>query len=231
MIRLDLSTTRAAGLEVLLGGSEAPRKDTSDNAGSVKMTFVLPGTPPATHWLARVPAPGFQHQHSFPQETFVFEQQLDQGIVGPVFAGRVAGDETAPVVAKVALYEAETRMLLHEATIYRQLQHLQGRAIPHVFGVFACRAFTVLVLAHRGARIAQMSELSNSQRLSLYEVLKLVHRWGVVHGDLRADNIVVADDGVPSLIDFSHARKHQCLGASLCEELCEARSFFFPRNA
>ncbi|KAJ6590943.1 hypothetical protein DFH09DRAFT_908019 [Mycena vulgaris] len=194
------------------------------------MTFTLPGSPPATHWLARVPNPGCESHNPFVQETFTFDQQLDQGIVGPVFAGSVAGGDSgsacAAVVAKVALYEAETRILLHEAAIYRQLQRLQGRVVPRVFGLFACRTFTVLVLAHRGARVSHMAELSRSQRASLYEDLKTVHQLGMVDGDLRAENIVVADDGVPSLIDFSHAGTHRCLGPAVCEELREGLTFF-----
>ncbi|KAJ7704453.1 hypothetical protein B0H17DRAFT_911747, partial [Mycena rosella] len=110
-------------------------------------------------------------------------------------------------------------VLLHEAAVYRQLRSVQGLAVPRVFGVFACRAFTVLILAHCGTRVTQTGELSRAQRASLYADLGTVHRWGVVHGDLRAENIVVADDGVASLIDFSHAGTHRCLGPLLCEEL------------
>ncbi|KAJ7084049.1 hypothetical protein B0H15DRAFT_784534 [Mycena belliarum] len=116
-------------------------------------------------------------------------------------------------------------MLLHEAAMYRHLRPLQGRTVPRVYGLFACRTFTVLVLAHCGARVAQIGDFSEGQRAALYESLWSVHRWGVVHGDLRTENIVVSGDGTPTLIDFSHAGSHQCHDASSCEELRAARSF------
>lgn len=135
------------------------------------MTFGLPGTPPATHWLKRLPAPASDPGHrqnpvataTHETSAITLDQQLEQGIIGPVFAGSVDG---ALVVAKVALYEAETRILLHEAAIYRRLARLQGRVVPRIFGVFSsrCRGFTVLVMAHRGTPVTQIGELSASQR-------------------------------------------------------------------
>ncbi|KAJ7507158.1 hypothetical protein B0H11DRAFT_193182 [Mycena galericulata] len=249
MIRLDLSTTRSAGLDMILVGGQ---KGSFDEVGSVQMSFAVPGNPPATHLLKRVSVPGSDSGHlqinPAPHIAFSLDEQLEQGIVGPVFAGRAmvtaAGGvpESLPVVAKVALYEEETRILLHEAAMYRRLEHAQGRVVPRVFGVFAGRAFLVLVLAHRGAGIPQMAELSLAQRyilllcfdaISEVDALGLrctatsrrLHGWGVAHGDLRTDNIVVSDAEVPSLIDLSHARMHLCLGPFECEELHEGRSF------
>ncbi|KAJ7151401.1 hypothetical protein C8R43DRAFT_886703 [Mycena crocata] len=121
-------------------------------------------------------------------------------------------------------------MLLHEAALYARLRSLQGRGLPRMFGLFAGRGLTVLVLTHRGAPLAQMHELGGSQRTALYDALRALHQRGVAHGDLRADNVVVSEDGVPSLIDLSHAWVHRCLGPSGCEELRQARSFFLLRD-
>ncbi|KAJ7028668.1 kinase-like domain-containing protein [Mycena alexandri] len=167
--------------------------------------------------------------------TFTFTEQLEQGIVGPVFAGTLrplkgAGarflSSPVPVVAKVALHPAETHLLLQEAAIYARLSHLQGSAIPRIFGVFAGRAFAVLVMAHVGGQVDQIGTLNREQRASLYSGLERLHAGGVLHGDLRAENVVVSATGVPSLIDLSHARVHQCKGAAVCEELREGKALF-----
>jgi hypothetical protein len=48
----------------------------------------------------------------------------------------------------------------------------------------------------------------------------------VQHGDLRADNVVVSSDGLPSLIDLSHARAHACKGEGACAELRDGWALF-----
>ena len=58
----------------------------------------------------------------------------------------------------------------------------------------------------------------------LLEELSLIHERGVLHGDLRAPNIVL-QNGSAHFIDFSHGYEHQCTGHATCFELIEARRF------
>ncbi|KAJ6588305.1 hypothetical protein B0H19DRAFT_922735 [Mycena capillaripes] len=141
------------------------------------------------------------------------------------------GDAPVRVVAKVALHPPEAALLRHEAAMYARAGSLQGGALPRVFGVFASRGrsherlgsdgLTVLVMSHRGGRVELEAAVS-----SLYITLEQLHKHGVSHGDLRAENVVVSRAGVPSLIDLSHARAHVCGGEAACKELSEARAFF-----
>ncbi|KAJ7178077.1 hypothetical protein C8R46DRAFT_1075743 [Mycena filopes] len=272
---LTLSTSRAADLAVIFREGEHPKAGSTElhptprplrcvpvqqqhSKRLVRMTFTLPGTPPATHYLEPVPARGhapLPHDSDSPDRPrrtypyaytcYTLDEQLEQGVVGPVFAGTlqlqllktrhdVKPLHTAfvPVVAKIALHPPETALLLHEAAIYARVAHLQGSALPRVFSlsrsVSAGGAFTVLVLAYAGAAVprGQIYALSTAQRASLYADLERLHAGGVLHGDLRAENIVVSAAGAPSLIDLSHACVHRCRGAAVCEELREARDFF-----
>ncbi|KAJ6613627.1 hypothetical protein B0H10DRAFT_1805120, partial [Mycena sp. CBHHK59/15] len=100
------------------------------------------------------------------------------------------------------------------------------RDVPWVFGVFACHKFTGLVMQHLGHPVATICELSLPQRWALYNDLTALHECGIVHADVRADNIVVSESGRPSLIDFSHARTHRCPGPLVCEELRQSLSIF-----
>ena len=64
---------------------------------------------------------------------------------------------------------------------------------------------------------AERMRLSIAQRVRLFrsvcQVVHYVHQKGVVHRDLKADNILVTHDGVVKLVDFGIA-KHMAPGAS-----------------
>ncbi|KAF8208164.1 hypothetical protein K438DRAFT_1961678 [Mycena galopus ATCC 62051] len=162
MLRLDLAAERKAELDAMFGGLQDVVEDEescSDDAAAagkrVKMAFSLPGGPTATHYLERVPVgvPSVEDASSF-----TFDTQLEQGVVGPVFAGTLVSGGDAqcrglgmgrriraapvPVVAKVALHAAETVLLMHEAAMYARAARLQGGVLPEVYGVFETRART-----------------------------------------------------------------------------------------
>jgi serine/threonine protein kinase len=47
-----------------------------------------------------------------------------------------------------------------------------------------------------------MPEKSKEQIDHLYKAIKLLHENGIVHGDLHGKNVIMADDGMPRIIDF-----------------------------
>ena len=57
---------------------------------------------------------------------------------------------------------------------------------------------------------AKSSDLSMPQRLALFmrvcEAVQFAHQNFVVHRDLKPDNILVAEDGTPRLLDFGTAK-------------------------
>ncbi|GJJ71714.1 hypothetical protein EMPS_04071 [Entomortierella parvispora] len=98
--------------------------------------------------------------------------------------------------------------LLHEVAIYEELEELQGKFIPHV--VFAGVSYGVeMVLATEfaGANIKER-RLNEADRNKIREALKAIHEHGVVHGDLRLQNIVVQQENGHSkffFIDFGRS--------------------------
>lgn len=48
-------------------------------------------------------------------------------------------------------------------------------------------------------------EKSKEQIDHLYKAIKILHENGIVHGDLHGKNVVIADDGMPRIIDFGHS--------------------------
>ena len=49
--------------------------------------------------------------------------------------------------------------------------------------------------------------LSFEQKQRVMGTLKEIHGRGFIHGDIRNENILVDDDGKPSIIDFGFAKQ------------------------
>ncbi|KAJ7704639.1 hypothetical protein B0H14DRAFT_3526683 [Mycena olivaceomarginata] len=209
MLRLDLATERRAELDAILGGAgracvlEAEARNESE---SVRMTFSLPGGPTATHYLERVrdgatTAPA--HLDDAPGPAFVFDTPLERGLLWGRYLGK--GDTGG----------TNTKS--------------EGPAQVRVVAKVALHAAETALLVHEAAMYARAARLQGGvlpEVVSLYISLALLHAHGVQHGDLRADNVVVSSDGLPSLIDLSHARAHACKGEGACAELRDGRVLF-----
>lgn len=157
-----------------------------------------------------------------PAVEILLSECIGHGVAGQVFVGTTDNEVYA---LKVAPWKSGGEMLQREADIYRVLLDLQGRCIPKVFGFFSSEYLKVLIMEYSGSTVQDVSDLSMDQRShQLLEELCLIHERGVVHGDLRAENIVL-QNGSPHPIDFSHGSEHQCTGRTMCSELIEARQF------
>lgn len=97
-------------------------------------------------------------------------------------------------------------MFLHEASVWYPLNH------PHVVKLFgAChvgKRFFVCEFAPHGTLRSFLSHRRENGRcvwLKLYEAalgLQYVHGQGIVHNDLKCDNILIGADGKAKLTDF-----------------------------
>ncbi|KAF9168327.1 hypothetical protein DFQ26_009546 [Actinomortierella ambigua] len=85
--------------------------------------------------------------------------------------------------------------LKNEARVYKKLQTLQGRYIPKLLlaGV-ADGVEMVLVTEFVGADVSQ-ELLDDSALVKIREAMATIHELGVVHGDIRLENIVMQDHG------------------------------------
>jgi len=146
---------------------------------------------------------------------------IGHGAAGQVFIG-TAGNEKYAV--KIAPWKDGKQMLQREADIYEVLSDLQGRCIPTIYGFFGSEHLKALIMEYMGHSVGNISDLNTDQRRQLLEELCLIHEHGVVHGDLRASNIILHGSNA-HFIDFSHGYEHQCAGPARCFELKNARLF------
>ncbi|KAF9153954.1 hypothetical protein BG015_002260 [Linnemannia schmuckeri] len=99
--------------------------------------------------------------------------------------------------------------LKHEARIYQVLRTLQGRYIPTLrIAAVADGMEVVLVTDFVGCDISRV-RLDNADQGKIRAALSAIHDLGVVHGDLRPQNILVQRDGSTSsfyFVDFGLSR-------------------------
>ncbi|KAF9404697.1 hypothetical protein BGZ76_006847, partial [Entomortierella beljakovae] len=102
-----------------------------------------------------------------------------------------------------------TEELEHEARIYKVLSPLQGKWIPimKIAGILN-GIDMVLVTKHWGHSICNM-HLSSSDCDEIRAALSKIHQLGILHGDIRTENILFRQDGNVrcfSIIDFGFSK-------------------------
>ncbi|TFK66627.1 hypothetical protein BDN72DRAFT_961625 [Pluteus cervinus] len=166
-----------------------------------------------------------------PPEYFMLTLQsyISAGATGQVYAARL--EITLPggkklsqnVAAKLSTSEEARDRLRREYGIYRHLWTHDVRRIPEIYGLFedADDIVTILIMERAAFSFRQrepatlenkgmLTELMESDKAICLAAVDSIHRAGVVHRDLRPENLVVAQDGRPMVIDFDHA----CLEAT-----------------
>ncbi|GAA5897322.1 uncharacterized protein JCM6883_006656 [Sporobolomyces salmoneus] len=78
----------------------------------------------------------------------------------------------------------------------------------------------VTVLEDWGEPVDSFAELEAEAKKHLAVGINLIHRHGVLHGDLEARNVVRKPGSLPKFIDFGNAESHDCPGSD-CSELKE----------
>src|SRR5205085_9020196 len=103
-------------------------------------------------------------------------------------------------VGIVRVYE----LLVENATAYVIMERLSGRSLREL-------------LNDRGGRLPvdEALRIVDAVGAALVEV----HRRGLLHRDLKPDNIVIADDGRPVLVDFGAARLFDPHGSTTMTQL------------
>ena len=150
---------------------------------------------------------------------YVLRSELGRGGMGMVFLARdstLDRDVAIKVELKPSLDSVEPKDgqpdLAREARIAAILRH-EGIASVFDFGIHASRPFTIFEYIE-GQNLRRV--MASKQGWTVGEVLQLVdriadaldfaHAEGVVHSDLKPENICIRPDGSPVILDFGIAR-------------------------
>ncbi|TFK66615.1 hypothetical protein BDN72DRAFT_899663 [Pluteus cervinus] len=124
------------------------------------------------------------------------------------------------VVAKLTTHEEGRKRMRHEYQVYQRLWQHNVKRIPEIYGLFQDHNDLVDVLVMERARfsfrqrepwkqekgnVTMLKELTPSDKNACIAIVKAMHKADVVHRDLRPENLVIAQDGKPMVIDFDQA--------------------------
>src|SRR3989442_1679605 len=146
---------------------------------------------------------------------FVLHEILGEGGSGRVFRATdlAVGEEVA---VKILLQEPSPRTLARLAREVRVARRISHPNIVRVFDLLPLKVerLHLLVMQHvPGAplsrRVAIRGRLSGAEVRRLFQsmasALAVAHRYGIVHRDIKPDNVQLREDGQPFLLDFGSA--------------------------
>ncbi|KDQ20408.1 hypothetical protein BOTBODRAFT_169166 [Botryobasidium botryosum FD-172 SS1] len=111
---------------------------------------------------------------------------------------------THKVVVKLAFAPKQQTRLRNEHAIYEYLESQGVRGLVTIFGLFVDAEEggpLALVMSHAG------TPLRSGKVSATVEKLGEIHKAGVIHGDIRAQNLLVNESGEVTVIDFDAAFK------------------------
>lgn len=105
--------------------------------------------------------------------------------------------------------------LQNEVSVYKQLSELQGNGVPRFF----CHGFIEDALFCVGVSICGTvpNGFTEKQKEKLLDTLQRIHGTGILHNDIKQENILIDESGNPYIIDFGFATRNCCPVAQMEE--------------
>ncbi|TFK67759.1 hypothetical protein BDN72DRAFT_842608 [Pluteus cervinus] len=155
--------------------------------------------------------------------SLILDSDLSFGATGRLHSAHlevenVDGKSSIEVVVKAAIDPSLRKRLRKEYAIYRHLWKHQVSSIPAVYGLLEDSDDMVTFLVLQKLRMSFRDRepfdtagglllcVTHEERSLCLAALRKIHEAGVLHRDLRAENILIADDGTPMIIDFDRAQ-------------------------
>lgn len=151
-----------------------------------------------------------QESQDFDADDFRFDKLLGEGRC-KVYLDKYESNPIALKVADIAKNREMLPELLNEILIYGHLATLQGNGIPRIL----CHGYIESVLYCVGVSVCGSVPLTlnDRQKHMLIDTLENIHRLGILHNDIKRENILVDPNGNPYIIDFGFATINTALDA------------------
>ena len=155
-----------------------------------------------------------EQPQDFDVDNFKFDTVLGEGR-SKVYLDYYGPSRIALKVADIAKHGEMLPELLNEVSVYEQLSGLQGNGIPR----FVCHGFVEDVLYCVGVSICGTvaNGFTEQQKQKLLETLKSIHEAGILHNDIKKENILIDESGNPYIIDFGFSTRN-CSPVAQMEE-------------
>src|SRR5205814_8105970 len=95
-----------------------------------------------------------------------------------------------------------------EVEIYKDLADIQGKYIPKLvcYGYYGGGMSFVIGMTIVGTSLSEQ-KIKKQQKIRLLKGLEAIHSHGILHNDIREENILINDNGDVYLIDFGMASR------------------------
>ena len=128
---------------------------------------------------------------------------LGRGRIGTTFLADVNNVRMALKVGDVERSPYVEQELKHEWHMYQSLKNLQGKVIPRV--LLSYRSIPGFVLF--GTQVIRKHPRNHWTFPQALSALKSIHQQGVIHGDVRCENILLDEHNQVFFIDFGIAEE------------------------
>jgi predicted Ser/Thr protein kinase len=148
-----------------------------------------------------------QQNYSFTD--FKFKSILGEGRSGKTLLCEFRGDMIA--LKSVDLSKAPSYVLEEmqkEVEIYKDLADIQGKYIPKLicYGYYGGGMSFVIGMTIVGTSLSEQ-KIKKRQKTRAIKGLEAIHNHGILHNDIREENILINDNGDIYLIDFGMASR------------------------
>ncbi|KAF9344916.1 hypothetical protein BGX26_003759 [Mortierella sp. AD094] len=128
---------------------------------------------------------------------FEFQDLLGEGRSGMVFRTHWRGDTVAVKICDLYHHPDYEEEVLTEVAVYNTLKDLQGHCIPQLKLAGYDGGIFVIATEIAGPPL-KVDKLNHWERLEVVDKLSLIHAYGILHNDIRPDNILIRryDDGI-----------------------------------
>lgn len=153
----------------------------------------------------------------------VIESQIGQGGMGAVYLAydeKLQRQVAIKSIRPEYLTNSETQQrFIREARILSKINH---QSICHIYDYIETDVGDFLVLEYIKGQQLYRTSIDNKQTLSvlisLAEALDVAHQHGVIHRDLKPDNVMITDSGQVKVLDFGIAQSMGAIqaGRTIC---------------
>ncbi|GET52920.1 kinase-like domain-containing protein [Rhizophagus irregularis DAOM 181602=DAOM 197198] len=149
------------------------------------------------------------NQQKFSFADFKFKGILGEGRSGKTLLCEFCGDTIA--LKSVDLSKAPSYVLKEmqkEVEMYKDLADIQGKYIPKLvcYGYYGGGMSFVIGLTIVGTMLSDQ-KITEQQKSRAIKGLEAIHKHGILHNDIREENILINDKGALYLIDFGMASR------------------------
>ena len=139
---------------------------------------------------------------SVPIELNIYElkQTVGMGSSGKVFRWTYKGQPVVVKLCDINQNKSGYKMMLAEVDVYERLNSIQGKFIPRIY--FSGEVSNFFVICMDFLEGVSMEPRDSMIKDKLDEIRKELKSFGVVHDDIRKENIIVSKDSRVWLIDF-----------------------------